>query len=239
MENSDRENLMYQVMNALSESGIPISFKGSMVLKTCLLEAGFTDKIRQTKDIDANWFSEDQPTEEQIIQSMQKTLQENDIDLDITLFRKYGEGRSAGFKFNYRDSGVLAFSMDMDVNRPLPSIKAYEIGEIRFRGVIPTQMLADKVSVASTDKVFRRIKDVIDLYYLSKAFDFHREDVLEIMQKSGRTLGDFHGFLHRIDDLKHSYDKFRLSGDVAKPTFEEVYDTVHTYIHSVLPNEES
>lgn len=107
----------------------------------------------------------------------------------------------------------------------------YEIGEIRFQGVIPTQILADKV--------FRRIKDVIDLYYLSKAFTFHREDVLEIMRKSGRTLGDFHGFLYRIDDPRHSYDRFRLSGDVAKPAFEEVYDTVHAYIHSILPDEEA
>ncbi len=239
MNTSSEEKVMYQIMNALNNSGIPISFKGSMVLRACLLEAGYSEDIRHTSDIDANWFSDDQPTEEQIIQSMQKVVQQNGLNLDITLFRKYGEGRSAGFTFIDRDSGEILFTMDMDVNRHLPSIKVYEIGEIRFRGVIPTQMLADKVSVVSTNKVFRRIKDVIDLYYLSKAFDFHREDVLEIMQKSGRTLGDFHGFLHRTDDLKHSYDKFRLSGDVAKPAFEEVYDTVHTYIHSMLPNEET
>ena len=36
------EKLMYDVMKAIYESGIPISFKGSMVLKACLHEAGYT-----------------------------------------------------------------------------------------------------------------------------------------------------------------------------------------------------
>ena len=36
------ERLMYQVMKAIYDSGIPVSFKGSMVLKACLLEAGYT-----------------------------------------------------------------------------------------------------------------------------------------------------------------------------------------------------
>ena len=35
------EKLMYQVMKAIFDSGIPVSFKGSMVLKACLLEAGY------------------------------------------------------------------------------------------------------------------------------------------------------------------------------------------------------
>ena len=47
------EKLMYEVMKAIYESGIPISFKGSMVLKACLMEAGFTDDTRHTVDIDA------------------------------------------------------------------------------------------------------------------------------------------------------------------------------------------
>ena len=34
------EKQMYRVMKALYESGIPICFKGSMVLKACLNEAG-------------------------------------------------------------------------------------------------------------------------------------------------------------------------------------------------------
>ena len=59
MKISAEEKLMYTVMKAIYESGIPISFKGSMVLKACLMEAGFTDDTRHTVDIDANWYSDE------------------------------------------------------------------------------------------------------------------------------------------------------------------------------------
>lgn len=118
------EKLMYRVMQVIYESGIPIDFKGSMVLRACLLEAGYSEEI---------------------------------------LFR-----------------------MDMDVNRPVAETKFYEIAEIRFRRVSVDQMLADKISVVSGDKVFRRIKDVVDLYYLSRVFPFHGTQVKQALESSGR-----------------------------------------------------
>ena len=36
MRMTAEEKLMYDVMKAIYDSGIPISFKGSMVLKACL-----------------------------------------------------------------------------------------------------------------------------------------------------------------------------------------------------------
>jgi len=48
------EKLMFKVMKAIFDSGIPVSFKGSMVLKACLIEAGYDEKTRHTVDIDAN-----------------------------------------------------------------------------------------------------------------------------------------------------------------------------------------
>ena len=38
-----QEKLMYGVMKAVYDSGIPVSFKGSMVLKACLAEAGYDE----------------------------------------------------------------------------------------------------------------------------------------------------------------------------------------------------
>ena len=66
----------------------------------------------------------------------------------------------------------------MDVNRPVSETKLYEEEGMRFRGSSPAQIIADKVSVISSDKIFRRIKDVIDLYYMSQVFEFNREEVL-------------------------------------------------------------
>lgn len=231
------EKLMYQVMKAIFDSGIPISFKGSMVLKACLLEAGYTEETRHTVDIDANWNSDTPPSAVQMTDSLQRALEKSDIDLDVRIYRMYGEGRSAGFELAERNTGEILFSMDIDVNRPVSPTKIYEVEGLRFRGVSPTQMIADKLSAVSTDKVFRRIKDVVDLYYISKVFDFNRDDVMQTLKDSGRTLDAFHGFLHRAEDLRHSYEKFRFAGGVNKPPFDEIYRAVKSYIQAVLPKE--
>lgn len=166
------EKLMYTVMKAIYDSSIPINFKGSMVLKACLLEAGYAEETRHTVDIDANWFSDTPPTGEQMVESLQLAIQKSGIGLNVNLYRMYGEGRSAGFELADSSTGEILFTMDIDVNRPLPETKIYEVEGIKFCGVAPSQMIADKLSVISSDKVFRRIKDVVDLYYMSKVFDF-------------------------------------------------------------------
>ena len=91
------ERLMYEVMRAIYESGIPISFKGSMVLKAFLIEEGYTEDTRHTVDIDANWNSDNQPSAQQMTESLQKTFNDHGLCLDISIYRMYGEGRSAGF----------------------------------------------------------------------------------------------------------------------------------------------
>lgn len=68
------EKLMYKVMKAIYDSGIPISFKGSMVLKACLIEAGYSEETRHTVDIDANWNSDISPSADQMINSLQRAL---------------------------------------------------------------------------------------------------------------------------------------------------------------------
>ena len=93
-----------------------------------------------------------------------------------------GTIHESGIPVNFRGS------MDVDFNRPASPTKIYEVAEPRFHGVSPIQMIADKTAAVSTDKVFRRIKDVIDLYYLSNVFDFNRSDVLRTIENSGRTL---------------------------------------------------
>ncbi len=237
MKMTAEEKIMYQVMKAIYDSGIPIDFKGSMVLKACLLEVGYFDEIRHTVDIDANWYSDTPPSAEQMTASLQKALASQGIDLEVSMYRMYGKGKSAGFELSDKNTDEILFSMDIDVNRPTPPTKIYEVAGFRFRGVTPSQMLADKTFVVSTDIVFRRIKDVVDLYYLSKAFEFNKAEITQILQNNDKTLGTFNGFLHREEELKHAYEKFRFTGDIDRPSFDEVYHTVKSYIKDVLPKE--
>ena len=108
------EKLMYGVMKAVYDSGIPVNFKGSMVLKACLMEAGYDEETRHTVDIDANWISDTPPTAEQMVGSLQNAIRKSGIDLDVSLYRMYGEGRSAGFELKDSDTGEVLFTMDMD-----------------------------------------------------------------------------------------------------------------------------
>ena len=110
MKLSAEEKLMYQVMKAIYESGIPVSFKGSMVLKACLMEAGFTEDVRHTVDIDANWNTDNSPSADHMVESIQHALTKSGIDLKLHLYRMYGEGRSAGFELTepvFLQAGVL------------------------------------------------------------------------------------------------------------------------------------
>ena len=111
----------------------------------------------------------------------------------------------------------------------------YEVAGLRFRGVSPDQMLADKISAISTGKVFRRIKDVVDLYYLSQVFELDLNRLRQTLSNSGKTLEDFHGFLHGTEELRHAYEKFRFTGGVNKPPFDEMYEKVKAYLKNVLP----
>lgn len=236
---NSKEKLMYEVMKAIYEQSMPICFKGSMVLKACLLEAGYVEEVRHTVDIDANWNSDTPPSADTMISALQTAIDKAGIDANVRIYRMYGEGRSAGFTFADRETDEELFLMDMDVNRPIPDTQIYEIEGLRFRGVSPTQMIADKVSAISTEKIFRRIKDVVDLYYLSKVFSFDKADVLRALKANGRKLDHFQGFLQQPEELRHAYEKFRLGRDVHKPPFDEVYAAVKTFLKDVLPKEKS
>jgi len=144
MKITAEEKMMYEVMKAIYDSGIPISFKGSMVLKACLMEAGYSEDTRHTVDIDANWNSDNSLSSEQMIESLQSALNKNGPDLDVSIYRMYGEGRSAGFELTEKDTGEILFTMDIDVNRPTAPTKIYEVEGLRFRGISPLQMIAEK-----------------------------------------------------------------------------------------------
>ncbi len=228
------EKLMYDVMKAIYDSGIPISFKGLMVLKACLIEVGYMENTRHTVDIDANWHSDKQPSAEQMVTSLQNAIQRQGLNVNVEIHRMYGERQSAGFKLTDAISGDLLFTMDIDVNRSMPETKLYEMAGIKFCGVVPSQMIADKLAVISSDKVFRRIKDIVDIYYISKTFTFEKTSVMRALQISGRALGDFDAFLNRREELRHSFEKFRLTADVSKPPFDVVYESVKSYLSEII-----
>jgi len=52
------------------------------------------------------------------------------------------------------------------------------------------------ISTIPTDKVFRCIKDVVDLYYLFQCMPMNTKNAQSAMKKTERHLEDFNGFLN-------------------------------------------
>ena len=98
------------------------------------MEAGYPEETRHTVDIDANWYSDTPPTAEQMVESLQKAIDKSGIGLKVGIYRMYGEGRSAGFELKDKDTEEILFTMDVDVNRPVPPTKIYEVAGVRFCG---------------------------------------------------------------------------------------------------------
>ena len=110
-------------MKAICDSGIPMDFKGATALKACLTDAGFTDRIRRTTDIDANRYSDTPPAAEKMEETLSAAHQRNGIALNDRL---YGKSRSAGFELSDPDRDEILFTMDSDVNRPVQSAQIHD-----------------------------------------------------------------------------------------------------------------
>ncbi len=160
-------------------------------------------RTRHTVDIDANWNTDTPPTAEQMVESLQRAINRGGMDYEVRLYRMYGEKRSAGFELVDRNTDEILFTMDVDVNRPITPTQIYEVDGICFRGVSPLQMIADKVArLYQQVRCSEESRMWVDLYYISKVFEFDVQKIYSTLKCSERTMGDFQGFLQRKEDLR-------------------------------------
>lgn len=145
---TEQEKLMYDVMGAIAGGDVPVVYKGAMITKLILQENEFDDFVRETQDIDASWAGGNPPPMEQLTAMLNRALSE--LGLTAEVKREYAEKMSAGFKIldKYGDAKM---SIDIDMRAAVDS-RAYRYGNVTFRGVTPDNVIADKISVVSSDK---------------------------------------------------------------------------------------
>ena len=223
---TEQERLMYEVLGKISESSAPIVFKGALITKLILAENGFTALDRSTKDIDANWTGAP-PSMDAMVDSIRESLGEMRERFDVIAIRGYAEKMSAGISVCARDSGKEIFTMDIDI-RPIIGSRIYQYGEARIRGVLANEILADKITVLSGAKVFRRSKDLIDVYALSHCVKVLTAEIFGVIASKHHDLGDFAELLTRRGDVEHAYEKLaRVDG---KPAFDVVYSCLAKFL---------
>ena len=220
---TDRNNLheyfstiINSIINALYNANLPIVFKG-MAINRIILKNNNAPFIRETEDIDGDWIGEQLPVEE-IENQINKALSSLD-NIVVKTYRNYGEHISAGFDILQFNRKIGSFDLSIRKNE---FYKLYDIDGIKFYGQTLDKTIADKIFVLSTRKIFRRPKDLLDLYCLSSITTINKDVIINILNKSNRLLEEFKPLYNQKDEIQHAYESmFWLEN---KPPFEEVYD---------------
>jgi len=229
------ETLLYRLAGELAKAEAPVVFKGALVTKLILMENDY-DKLRHTRDIDINWAKEPFPPAEELIEWMNKSLCKIQDGLYAAVKREYIPGvQAAGFYILDRNTGKRVTSIDVNAEFSCKS-RIYNFENAVFKGVLPSEILADKISVLSGARIFRRAKDIIDVYALSQCLDIQMGEILNICEEKGRKLGSFDDFRNRKTDLEHAYNK--LAGVENKPPFADVYAHVNNFIRPFVEKHE-
>jgi hypothetical protein len=216
---TEHEQLMYQILGKISEADAPIVFKGALITKLVLAENGFTMLDRKTADIDANWIGTP-PTMETLATTIQNALGDMQNQLYAAADRQYGERKSAGISIRTKETDEEIVSMDISM-KPVMGSRIYHYGEISIRGVLPNEILTDKITVLSKRLVFRRSKDLVDVYALTHCVKVLTAKIFGIISRKHLELGEFTDLLTRRADVEHAYNM--LKGIDGKPPFDDVY----------------
>ena len=215
---TEREKRMYEVMGAITNGDVPVIYKGALVTKLILQENQFDDFVRETRDIDASWAGADPPPMKLLTEMLNRAL--TGLNLKAVAVREYGEKMSASFYISDISNSKLSMTIDIDMRAAVDS-RTYQFGNITFQGVTPDNVLSDKISVVSSDRVFRRAKDLVDIYALAHCVTVSTDNIRRIWEYENRVIGTFDGFTNRKDDLRHAYDKLRRVNN--KPEFDVIY----------------
>ena len=231
---TDHERLMYQVLGCISEADAPIVFKGALIVKLILAENGYSSIERPTRDIDANWTGTP-PSMAYLSDIVNQSLRAFDGKLYAEATREYSERKSAGIAIIDGESGDRVISMDISM-KPVIGSRAYYHGETGIRGVLANEILADKISVLSGRMIFRRAKDVIDVFALAHCVNVKTSEIRVVYDRHpDRNVGAFGEFIDRRHDVEHAYEM--LKGIENKPPFDQVYKYLNQFLQPFISND--
>ena len=228
------EEFLYALMTKLCIMNAPIVFKGAMVLKAIQYMNNDTSGLeRITHDADGDWVGE-MPTMEYLTNILQQAVNQLNLNFIVRVmpYREYSNHRSAGFYFVNAGTGDKITSLDLSV-RDNSCMEMYSCGNnVSFYGQSINKIIVDKLVVCSSKLVFRRIKDVIDLYILSFNWVGCNTDLIELLLYLNKQLGGFVEFNDRYNELKHAYSKYH--NKAATLDFDIIYKRVKVFMQPFI-----
>ncbi len=227
---------LYRVMEELSEAGVPIVFKGAMVLNLAIQENNPSKVERLTRDIDGDWIG-DGPTMGQMKDTLETAVKKVDASLNVEIYREFGDKKSAGFKI-LNENGEKIASIDLSVrkNEFSQPYLSY-VNDVSITGASLDKMLSDKLYAVSDKGVCRRVKDLVDIYVISFITECSVQRLNDIWERTGRKLGDFTEFREKMSEIAIAYEK--MTGIKNKPDFFELYTRLSEFLYPFLYPERS
>ncbi len=108
---------LYRVMGEMVNAGVPVVFKGAMILNLAVRDNNPSKVERATRDIDGDWIGEF-PTMEEMKKALQDAVKKIDPSLDVRINRVFGEKKSAGFRIiNEKDEKIASIDLSVRQNR--------------------------------------------------------------------------------------------------------------------------
>ena len=184
--------------------------KGGTALATKLIEGNLPQLTRQTKDIDIHcsdksywiFFSE----------HVEDILNDNALGYRYKLLKQRGLEKTG-----FSDSIVLEVSsptftktIGLDMNLKDTELPTIFIPSLGINAYDNYTMLSDKLSVIFSKKIFRRVKDMYDIYALAQLSNYSMYKLLCVVKNKFPNYHEFELMLkiENYAELEHAFTKF-------------------------------
>ena len=208
-------------------------YSNNFVLKGCMGLRQYIPKgkeIRMTQDIDFS-VKDIKSWETYVDRCCEVATKNSKLGAQYSLLKRRGFAKnpnSDSIKLKAVVKNIeYIFKVDMNIkptDMPVTDLKIKSLPVYSIYG-----MLQDKINVAVTRKICRRIKDLIDIYYITLYTDI---DFQKLTKKSSVNEVDENYLVQKssIQEIKHAYSKY-INEDL--PDFDIAYNRVCRFIEPV------
>lgn len=223
------KDFLYCISKELNDLDV-IAVKGYFALMTQISLKGFNID-RLSKDLDLQILNSNKW--EYVISNIDNINKHSKLNITYELIKVKEAGNIVKYTVKYNGNSLFSIDANKD---PKPyqydKIKIYDIKVNFFK---PSVMLADKLSSSASSKIYRRTKDLYDIYLLSTIFEFKLPKLVKCIN-SKRNIDTNHIELYNprnLDDLKRGYNSLKLKEGSPKPEFEEVYEKLKYFTYPI------
>lgn len=233
--------VLRNTVQTISESpyGRVFVVKGGAALICKMIESGNERLIRKTTDIDLHCNSKEVWSRFLKDASVILNSSRNGYTYTVEKVRSIEKGKlglSDSIKIRV-NTQVGECSIKIDMNLKSNRIITVEYSPILNMNTYDRYtMLADKIVAISSKSIYRRIKDVYDIYALSIMGCYRSYDIIEHIdvKHGGKVLENMLTY-ENYEAISHAYKAF--SGIVNKPGINEVLGIVSSFVSPIYESE--